>query len=307
MTKGLLALPELPNRADRLAKDVFRMPPHDVVIQFSHRLVAESLVQCLRPRVEGRDAEEDVRRLAEDPLLGEPHQAGSDPPAPVLLADANRLDVTDERPRHVQDHETEHAALVERPVHLARRVLQQGERLLVSTFERDPRFGDGHHPRALARLLRRRERTDVEGGQRRLFDDREDLPVPALTEGSHARVPGAPFLVTHDLLARALVVRQRLDGVLEYERVEGTDDVGQDPGLLHRHPEPLKKRASILPDRERLTRFPELQLKDVPNHDHESLLLLPDFFTLRTALRCTPRARPIGSRAQKMKSVAGGS
>src|SRR6266542_641140 len=227
------ALPKLPDRSNRLAKDVLRMPLHDVILQFSHRLVAEPLVERLCPRIEGRDAEEDVWRLAEDPLLGESHQPGPDPPAPVFLADADRLDVSDEGARHVQDHETEHAVSFERPVHLARRVLQQGERFLVSALERDPRLGAGHHSRAHARLLRRSQRTDVEGGHRRLFDDREDLAVPALAERS--------------------------------------------------------------------------QLKDVPNHDHESLLLLPDFFTLCAPPRRTPRVRPIGSRAQKTKSVAGGS
>ena len=45
---------ELPDRTDRLAEEVFGMPLHEVVLQFSHHLVPEPLVQRLCPRVEGR-------------------------------------------------------------------------------------------------------------------------------------------------------------------------------------------------------------------------------------------------------------
>src|SRR5438552_1674513 len=85
-----------------------------------------------------------------------------------------------------------------------------------------------------------------------LLHDREDLAVPAFAQGRKAGVPGVPLLIAHDLLSFALEIREGIEGELVDERVEGTGHVRQEPGLLHRHPEPLEERTPVFPDREGL-------------------------------------------------------
>ena len=58
-------------RPPALAHQPLRVSLHDVVAQFTHDLESEAFVEGARPRVERRHAQEDVRRLAVNPGLGE--------------------------------------------------------------------------------------------------------------------------------------------------------------------------------------------------------------------------------------------
>src|SRR5438094_513735 len=93
---------------------VFRIristPLDDVVAQLADGLVAEAFVERACPRVERRDAEEDVRRLAKDPLLGEGHQLRAESAAARVGGHADGADVADERAAHVDDDEAAHGS-----------------------------------------------------------------------------------------------------------------------------------------------------------------------------------------------------
>src|SRR5688500_16320789 len=70
--------------------------PHEVVRQLAHLGVAEPAVEPPRSGIEGRDAEEDVGTVPEDPALGVRHQPGAEAAPPLLGRYRDRLDVPDE-------------------------------------------------------------------------------------------------------------------------------------------------------------------------------------------------------------------
>ena len=154
------ARPEIGERTDRLAEEEFGVPANEIVAERSHHSVAELFVQPPRLVVEGRHAQEDVRRLAEDPLLGELDEARPDAAAAELGRDAHRLDVTDERAAHAQDDKAAQDGSMPRHVALARLVAHPAERLGEIPPERDPGLGGRHETGAPLRFGVRSEGLD---------------------------------------------------------------------------------------------------------------------------------------------------
>src|SRR5436190_12166651 len=147
-------------RTDSLAHQKLRRAVDDVVLQFSDELVAEPLVQRARTWIERRDAQKDVRRLAENALLGELHQARAHAASARFRIDADAADVADERASHHQDDESEQPVAVRNDVDLLLRVLDDDQALIERASEGDPRVRRAHHLRASLRFRRGRERTD---------------------------------------------------------------------------------------------------------------------------------------------------
>src|SRR5919205_23948 len=117
--------PEFAQRPARLAHQQLGVAAHDVVLELADQLVAETQVEALRSGVEGRDAKEDVRRVAEDPLLGEGEEPPAQPAVAVLGSHADRLDIADERTLHEQDDEARDLLSDLRHVDLARGIAEK--------------------------------------------------------------------------------------------------------------------------------------------------------------------------------------
>src|SRR5437867_9655779 len=112
-------------RTNRLPHEKLRFAANQIVLQLSDEFVAQSFIKFSGPRVEGRHAEEHVRRLGEDPALGKLHQARAQSAAARVRIDTHRLNVADEGAAHIQDHEALQCAFVLCDVDLARRILYE--------------------------------------------------------------------------------------------------------------------------------------------------------------------------------------
>src|SRR5262245_31092751 len=126
-----LSRDKLGQRPGRLAHQDLGVTPRDEVAQLAHGLVAQTLVERARSRIERRHAQEDVRAVAQNSLFGEPDQRASDAAPAPFLAHGNRLDVAGERAPHREKYEAHDVTVGDRDVALERGILHGGETAIV--------------------------------------------------------------------------------------------------------------------------------------------------------------------------------
>jgi hypothetical protein len=149
-------------RAARLPEQKLGVAGHDVVHKLADQLVAQPLVEPPRPVIEVRHADEDVLVVAEDALLGEGDERGTDTCPPELRSGADGLDIAHEGTLQVQDQQAREPIPPVGDVPFPRVVEHHPQAGLVLPPERDPGLRPGHHPRARLRLGPRLEQANHE-------------------------------------------------------------------------------------------------------------------------------------------------
>src|SRR3954451_19064307 len=99
-----------------------------------------------------RDAEEDVREIAEDSLFRERDEFRSDAAAARVRGDANDLDGADERALQQEDDEAARDAVLARHPHFAGWIRDARQALFEGAAEENPRIARRHHRGACARF-----------------------------------------------------------------------------------------------------------------------------------------------------------